>query len=67
MVLEGHGVRTRTPAGKICKPASLANASDKEASGCDLKSHLYSFSFNPNPNWSKELCEQPEILQCKHK
>ncbi|KAJ4299140.1 hypothetical protein N0V90_004384 [Kalmusia sp. IMI 367209] len=31
--------------------------------GCDLKSVLYSFSFNPNPNWSKELCEQPEILQ----
>ncbi|KAL0932491.1 monooxygenase [Colletotrichum truncatum] len=31
--------------------------------GCDLKSHLYSFSFNLNPNWSKELCEQAEILQ----
>ncbi|KAK7222739.1 hypothetical protein V2G26_010742 [Clonostachys chloroleuca] len=31
--------------------------------GCDLKSHLYSFSFNQNPDWSKELCEQPEILQ----
>ncbi|RFU33207.1 hypothetical protein B7463_g3132, partial [Scytalidium lignicola] len=31
--------------------------------GCDLKSILYSFSFNPNPNWSKELCQQPEILQ----
>ncbi|CAM1510976.1 Fc.00g084890.m01.CDS01 [Cosmosporella sp. VM-42] len=31
--------------------------------GCDLKSHLYSFSFNPNPYWSKELCEQAEILQ----
>ncbi|KAF4553588.1 Pyridine nucleotide-disulfide oxidoreductase-like protein 16 [Elsinoe fawcettii] len=31
--------------------------------GCDLPSHLYSFSFNPNPNWSKELCEQAEILQ----
>ncbi|KAI1359131.1 monooxygenase [Xylaria arbuscula] len=31
--------------------------------GCDLKSILYSFSFNLNPNWSKELCEQPEILQ----
>ncbi|KKY29325.1 putative monooxygenase [Diaporthe ampelina] len=26
-------------------------------------SHLYSFSFNPNPNWSKQLCEQPEILK----
>jgi hypothetical protein len=34
-------------------------------SGCDLKSYLYSFSFNQNPNWSKELCDQPEILQCK--
>ncbi|KAL4881837.1 monooxygenase [Aspergillus karnatakaensis] len=31
--------------------------------GCDLPSHLYSFSFNLNPNWSKELCEQGEILQ----
>ncbi|KAL2832602.1 monooxygenase [Aspergillus cavernicola] len=31
--------------------------------GCDLPSHLYSFSFNLNPNWSKELCEQLEILQ----
>ncbi|PVH78291.1 monooxygenase [Cadophora sp. DSE1049] len=31
--------------------------------GCDLQSHLYSFSFNQNPNWSKQLCEQPEILQ----
>jgi hypothetical protein len=34
-------------------------------SGCDLPSHLYSFSFNLNPNWSKQLCEQPEILQCR--
>ncbi|OJD29690.1 monooxygenase protein [Diplodia corticola] len=31
--------------------------------GCDVHSHLYSFSFNLNPNWSKELAEQPEILQ----
>ncbi|KAF2968628.1 hypothetical protein GQX73_g4995 [Xylaria multiplex] len=31
--------------------------------GCDLKSVLYSFSFNLNPNWSKELCDQPVILQ----
>src|ERR1700753_1997279 len=38
----------------------------KYNSGCDLKSHLYSFSFNLNPNWSKELCQQPEILQCKY-
>ncbi|KAF2097820.1 FAD/NAD(P)-binding domain-containing protein [Rhizodiscina lignyota] len=31
--------------------------------GCDVPSHLYSFSFNLNPNWSKELCEQNEILE----
>ncbi|ODV89695.1 hypothetical protein CANCADRAFT_4319 [Tortispora caseinolytica NRRL Y-17796] len=31
--------------------------------GCDVMSHLYSFSFNLNPNWSKELCERDEILQ----
>ncbi|KAI0894275.1 monooxygenase [Annulohypoxylon nitens] len=31
--------------------------------GCDVASHLYSFSFNLNPNWSRELCEQAEILQ----
>lgn len=30
--------------------------------GCDVDSHLYSFSFNPNPNWSQRFAEQPEIL-----
>ncbi|KAK5049313.1 hypothetical protein LTR84_004242 [Exophiala bonariae] len=39
------------------------NRADFFQSGCDLPSHLYSFSFNLNPNWSKQLCEQPEILQ----
>ncbi|PVH77662.1 monooxygenase [Cadophora sp. DSE1049] len=31
--------------------------------GCDIPTHLYSFSFNLNPSWSKELCDQAEILQ----
>src|ERR1700744_1547173 len=31
--------------------------------GCDVDSHLYSFSFNPNPDWSKRFAEQDEILQ----
>ncbi|KAL0935108.1 monooxygenase [Colletotrichum truncatum] len=34
--------------------------------GCDVDSHLYSFSFNPNPNWSQRFAEQPEILQYLH-
>lgn len=32
--------------------------------GCDVPTLLYSFSFNQNPDWSKELCEGPEILEC---
>jgi cation diffusion facilitator CzcD-associated flavoprotein CzcO len=31
--------------------------------GCDVDSHLYSYSFNLNPNWSKRFAEQAEILQ----
>ena len=29
---------------------------------CDIMSHLYSFSFFPNPFWSKSFPSQPEIL-----
>jgi cation diffusion facilitator CzcD-associated flavoprotein CzcO len=29
---------------------------------CDVPSHLYSFSFAPNPNWSRAYSPQPEIL-----
>ncbi|KAK5062645.1 hypothetical protein LTR84_004718 [Exophiala bonariae] len=31
--------------------------------GCDVDSHLYSFSFNLNPNWSQRFANQPEILE----
>jgi len=30
---------------------------------CDVPSHLYSFSFEPKPNWSKLFSPQPEILE----
>ena len=29
---------------------------------CDVPSHLYSFSFAPNPNWSSTFSPQSEIL-----
>lgn len=29
---------------------------------CDVQSHLYSFSFAPNPNWSRAYSPQGEIL-----
>ncbi|HEY8740066.1 MAG TPA: NAD(P)/FAD-dependent oxidoreductase [Candidatus Dormibacteraeota bacterium] len=28
---------------------------------CDVPSHLYSFSFAPNPNWTRAFSRQPEI------
>jgi cation diffusion facilitator CzcD-associated flavoprotein CzcO len=28
---------------------------------CDVPSHLYSFSFAPNPDWSRAFSSQPEI------
>jgi cation diffusion facilitator CzcD-associated flavoprotein CzcO len=28
---------------------------------CDIKSHLYSFSFAPNPSWTRAYARQPEI------
>jgi len=30
---------------------------------CDVPSHLYSFSFEPNPDWSRTFSRQPEIWE----
>jgi len=30
---------------------------------CDIQSHLYSYSFRPNPEWSRVYAPQPEILE----
>jgi cation diffusion facilitator CzcD-associated flavoprotein CzcO len=30
---------------------------------CDVESHLYSFSFEPNPNWTRTFAGQEEILE----
>jgi len=29
--------------------------------GCDVPSHLYCYSFEPNPNWSRKFSLQLEI------
>jgi cation diffusion facilitator CzcD-associated flavoprotein CzcO len=29
---------------------------------CDIPAAVYSFSFNPNPNWSRNFVGQPELL-----
>lgn len=30
---------------------------------CDVPSHFYCYSFNPNPSWSRKFAPQQEILQ----
>src|ERR671933_612695 len=30
---------------------------------CDVPSHLYSFSFAPNPDWTRSFSPQPEIWE----
>ena len=30
---------------------------------CDVKSHLYSYSFDSNANWSRLWSGQPEIVE----
>ena len=34
---------------------------DYPGCGCDVPSHLYSFSFAPNPNWSRKFARRDEL------
>ncbi|GEL17872.1 4-hydroxyacetophenone monooxygenase [Pseudonocardia asaccharolytica DSM 44247 = NBRC 16224] len=34
---------------------------DYPGCACDVESYLYSFSFRPNPNWTRTFARQPEI------
>src|SRR5919197_835051 len=34
---------------------------------CDVPSHLYSFSFAPNPDWTRTYSRQPEIREYLHR
>ncbi len=44
---------------------------DYPGAACDVPTHLYSYSFEPNPNWGHMWAKQPEILEylkhCAHK
>ena len=37
------------------------NANTYPGASCDIPSHLYEFSFAPNPRWSRRFSPQPEI------
>src|SRR3712207_5588298 len=37
------------------------HANTYPGAGCDIPSHLYEYSFAPNPRWSRRYAPQPEI------
>ena len=43
------------------------NANTYPGCACDIPSHLYSFSFAPNPDWSQTYSPQPEIRDYLHR
>jgi cation diffusion facilitator CzcD-associated flavoprotein CzcO len=43
------------------------NANTYPGCACDIPSHLYSFSFAPNPGWSQTYSPQPEIRDYLHR
>ena len=46
---------------KSAGPGGTWNDNTYPGACCDVASHLYSFSFEPNPNWSRAYSEQAEI------
>ncbi|KAK4048332.1 hypothetical protein OIV83_004854 [Microbotryomycetes sp. JL201] len=42
-------------------PGGVWHLNTYPSCGCDVYSHLYSFSFNLNPSWTQELVDQPEL------
>ncbi|QFG21441.1 NAD(P)/FAD-dependent oxidoreductase [Actinomadura sp. WMMB 499] len=48
---------------KAAGPGGVWLANTYPGAACDAPSHLYSFSFEPKPDWSRRFAEQPEILE----
>ena len=63
-VSEERGEQIHIRAGLLHFDSTVAKYDLTISSGSDVPIHLYSFSFNLNPDWSQELADQEEILHC---
>ena len=59
--LKKAGFRTLTIFERSSRVGGVWNANEYPGCACDVASSLYSFSFEPNPNWSRPFAPQPEI------
>lgn len=60
--LKAAGIETFTLFEQSDGPGGTWRDNHYPGAGCDIPSHLYSFRFNPNPDWSRVFGGQPEIL-----
>lgn len=63
IALQNEGKRTFTVLEKGSDVGGTWYANRYPGCACDVPSNLYSFSFAPNPQWSKAFSPQPEIFQ----
>ena len=59
--LKQAGIDTFTILEKAAALGGTWRDNDYPGAACDVQSHLYSFSFEPNPHWSRMFAEQREI------
>ncbi|HTJ46517.1 MAG TPA: NAD(P)/FAD-dependent oxidoreductase [Kofleriaceae bacterium] len=62
ILLKKAGVDSFTIVEKLPGVGGTWRANTYPGAACDVQSHLYSFSFEPNPRWSRSYGPQQEIL-----
>ena len=60
-MLAAAGYRDVTVFEKAPRLGGVWEANTYPGAACDIPSHLYEFSFAPNPRWSRRYAPQPEI------
>ena len=61
--LRGAGVENFTIFEKAGSVGGTWRDNTYPGSGCDVPSMLYSYSFEPKPDWSRKFAPQPEIVE----
>jgi cation diffusion facilitator CzcD-associated flavoprotein CzcO len=62
ILLEQAGITDYVVLEKAARVGGTWRENAYPGAACDIPSHLYSFSFEPNPTWSRAYSAQPEIL-----
>jgi cation diffusion facilitator CzcD-associated flavoprotein CzcO/acetyl esterase/lipase len=62
ITLKKAGIESVTLLEKADRVGGVWRDNTYPGAACDVPSQLYSFSFEPNPDWSRRYSPQPEIL-----